>query len=53
MEEARATAEEALALNPRFSIKLLHSVRRASNPIYVKQLERMLDYMRKAGIPEE
>jgi tetratricopeptide (TPR) repeat protein len=52
LDDARAALAEALALNPRFSIKLLRSVRRASNPVYVKQLERMLDNLRKAGIPE-
>jgi ferredoxin-NADP reductase len=53
MDEARALAAEALAINPKFSIKLLHSVRRASHPVYVKQLERMLNNLHKAGIPEE
>ncbi|MEO9211650.1 MAG: hypothetical protein ABI242_00685, partial [Caulobacteraceae bacterium] len=53
MDEARAALAEALAINPKFSIKLLRSVRRASNPVYVKQLERTLDNLRKAGLPEE
>ena len=53
MDEARAALAEALAQNPRFSIKMLQSVRRASHPVYVKQLARMLDNLRKAGIPEE
>ena len=53
MDEARAMAREALALNPRFSVRLVRSIRRSTNPTYVRQLGRVLENLRRAGIPEE
>lgn len=52
MDEAQAAAREALALNPRFSVALVRSIRRSTNATYVKQLGRVLDHLRQAGIPE-
>ena len=52
LDEAREAAREALALNPRFSVKLVRSIRRSTNPTYVAQLGKVLESLRRAGIPE-
>jgi TolB-like protein/Tfp pilus assembly protein PilF len=53
LDEARATAQQALALNPRFSLKLVRSIRRSTNATYVAQLATVLEKLKTAGIPEE
>lgn len=52
VDEARATAKQALALNPRFSLKLVRSIRRSTNATYVAQLAQVLEKLKAAGIPE-
>jgi tetratricopeptide (TPR) repeat protein len=52
INEARAAAQAGLALNPSFTITRYRSVRPGDNPIYLAQFERLLDGMRKAGVPE-
>jgi TolB-like protein/Tfp pilus assembly protein PilF len=52
MEEAKATARDALALNPKFSTRLVRSIRRSTNPTYQAQLAGMLEKLIAAGIPE-
>jgi tetratricopeptide (TPR) repeat protein len=52
LDEAREAAREALALNPRFSVKLVRSIRRSTNAAYVAQLGKVLESLRRAGIPE-
>ena len=49
--EARAAAHDALAINPRFSVTMLKSIRKSTNPTYVSQLARVLENLEKAGIP--
>ncbi|MGH6964280.1 MAG: TIR domain-containing protein [Phenylobacterium sp.] len=53
LDEARAAAKQALALNPRFSLRLVRSIRRSTNPTYVAQLATVLEKLKLAGIPEE
>jgi TolB-like protein/Tfp pilus assembly protein PilF len=51
-DEAKATAREALELNPRFSQTLVRSIRRSTNPTYLAQLAKLLTLLGEAGIPE-
>ena len=51
LSEAKATAQEALTLNPRFTVALLKSLRRSTNPTFVRQLGRVLENLKTAGIP--
>jgi hypothetical protein len=50
--EARAAVHAALALNPSFTITRFRTGRPSDNPTYLTQRERLLDGMRKAGVPE-
>ncbi len=52
-DEARTAAKAGLSLNPAFTISKFHLGAQSDNPIYLAQRERMIDGMRKAGIPEE
>jgi TolB-like protein len=51
-EEGRRYASEALASSPHFSLSLIRSIRRSSNPTYKRQLEELLANLGKAGVPE-
>jgi tetratricopeptide (TPR) repeat protein len=51
--EARAAAQAGLALHPSFTIARFRVGASSDNPIYLAQRERLLDGMRKAGVPEE
>ncbi len=50
MQEARATVQELLERHPGFSIKRSAKISRYKDPA---ELERVLDNLRKAGLPEE
>ena len=52
LTEARAAAQAGLALHPSFTIARLRAGASSDNPIYLAQRERLLDGMRKAGVPE-
>ena len=55
LEEAHAAVRAGVALNPAFSISRARAARtaRSDNPAYLAQLERILDGLRKAGVPEQ
>jgi TolB-like protein/class 3 adenylate cyclase len=52
LEEARATTQAGLALNPSFTTRRFRIGASSSNPIYLAQRERIIDGMLKAGVPE-
>ena len=55
LEQARSAAKASLALNPSFTVSRFAALWRASSddPTYLAGLERMLEGMRKAGVPEQ
>jgi len=50
--EARAASQAGLALNPSFTISRMRASAWSDNPTYLVQRERIMDGMRKAGVPE-
>jgi hypothetical protein len=52
LTEARAAAQAGLALHPSFTIARLRAGASSDNPIYLAQRERVIEGMRKAGVPE-
>ena len=53
LEEARAKTQAGLALDPIFTIRRFRlDGRESDNPVFLMQLERLTDSMRKAGVPE-
>jgi TolB-like protein/class 3 adenylate cyclase len=52
LTEARAAAQAGLALHPSFTIARFRAGASSDNSIYLAQRERLLDGMRKAGVPE-
>ncbi|MBR0790275.1 adenylate/guanylate cyclase domain-containing protein [Bradyrhizobium manausense] len=53
LAEARATALEALALNPSFTIRRFRSNSPSNHPAYLSLRERLYEGLRLAGVPEE
>jgi TolB-like protein/Flp pilus assembly protein TadD len=53
LDEARAEVQAGLALAPGYSIARFLSMGESDNPTYLKQRERILDGLRKAGVPEK
>jgi tetratricopeptide (TPR) repeat protein len=53
LEEARAEVQAGLALNPGFTIRHYRAGAQSDNPDFLKRRERMIEDMRKAGVPEE
>jgi tetratricopeptide (TPR) repeat protein len=55
LDEAHSAIRAGLALNPTFSIARARAARtaRSDNPTYLAQLERILDGMGIAGVPEQ
>jgi tetratricopeptide (TPR) repeat protein len=52
MEEARSEVGIGLALDRQFTIASFCAAARSDNPAYLAQRTRMIDGMRKAGVPE-
>ena len=52
MTEARETVRAGLALNPAFTIVRYRASPSSDNPRYLAALARILDALRKAGVPE-
>jgi TolB-like protein len=52
LNEARAAAEAGIALSPTFTIARFRANAPNDNPIYLAQRERIIEGMRKAGVPE-
>ena len=53
LDEARAEVKAGLALAPKYSIARFQSMAESDNPTYLKQRERILEGLRKAGVPEK
>jgi tetratricopeptide (TPR) repeat protein len=55
LDEARSAVKAGLALNPTYSIARTRALSTAisDDPMYLVQLEPMLEGMRKAGVPEQ
>ena len=55
LDEARSAVTAGLALNPAFAISRARALwtARGDDPTYLAQLERILDGLRKAGVPEQ
>ena len=52
-DEARAEARTGIALGPKLTVRQYRSTAQSDNPVYLKQYERLLQAMQKAGVPEE
>ena len=52
LDEAKAEVRAGLALAPNYSIARFLSMAESDNPTYLKQRERILEGLRKAGVPE-
>jgi tetratricopeptide (TPR) repeat protein len=52
LDEARAEVQAGLALNPGFTIRRFRAGVQSDNPDYLKRRERIIEDMRKAGVPE-
>jgi class 3 adenylate cyclase len=52
LSEARSEVRAGLALAPRFSIARFRAGSESDNPTYLAQRERIIEGMRKAGVPE-
>jgi tetratricopeptide (TPR) repeat protein len=53
LDESRAEVEAGRALAPNYSIARFLSMAESDNPTYLKQRERILEGLRKAGVPEK
>jgi tetratricopeptide (TPR) repeat protein len=52
LDEARAEVQAGLALNPGFTIRRYRAGAQSDNPVFLKRRERIIEGMRKAGVPE-
>jgi hypothetical protein len=52
LDEARATAQEGLALNPSFTMRRFRTNTPSNNPVYLAGRERLYEGLRMAGVPE-
>jgi TolB-like protein len=52
LDEARATAQAGLALNPSFTIRRYRTNSPSNHPVYLAGRERVYEGMRMAGVPE-
>jgi tetratricopeptide (TPR) repeat protein len=52
LDEAQAAAQSGLALDPSFTIRRFRLGAAADNPTYLAGRERIIEGMRKAGVPQ-
>jgi TolB-like protein len=52
LDEARAEVQAGLALNPGFTLRRYRAGAQSDNPVFLKGRERIIEDMRKAGVPE-
>ena len=52
MDEARSELTAGMALDPGFTIANFQSAVSSDNPVYLEQRARIIDDMRRAGVPE-
>jgi len=51
-DDAQAEVQAGLALDPQFTIRRFRAGAQSDNPIFLKQRERIIQAMQKAGIPD-
>jgi tetratricopeptide (TPR) repeat protein len=51
-DEARAEVLAGLTLDPKFTIRRVRVAAQSDNAVFLKQRERLIEAMRKAGVPE-
>jgi tetratricopeptide (TPR) repeat protein len=51
-DDAQAEVQAGLALDPQFTIRRFRAVAQSDNPVFLKQRERIMQAMQKAGVPE-
>jgi hypothetical protein len=52
LDEARAEVQAGLALNPGFTLRRYREGAQSDNSVFLKGRERIIENMRKAGVPE-
>ena len=52
LDEAKSEVKAALALDPNFTLRRYRDGAQSDNPIFLKGRERIIEDMRKAGVPE-
>jgi adenylate cyclase len=52
LDEARGEVQAGLALNPDFTLRRYRDGAQSDNPVFLKRRERIIEDMRKAGVPE-
>jgi tetratricopeptide (TPR) repeat protein len=52
LDEAKTEVKAALALNPNFTLRRYRDGAQSDNPAFFKGRERIIEDMRKAGVPE-
>ncbi len=52
LDEAQAEVQAGLALNPGFTLRRYRAGAQSDNPNFLKRRERIIEDMRKAGVPE-
>ena len=52
LDEAQSAARLGLALTPNYTLRRLRGGAYSDNPIYLAQRERLVEGLRKAGVPE-
>ena len=52
LDEARAEVQAGLALTPGFTLRRYRDGAQSDNPVFLKGRERIIEDMRKAGVPE-
>ena len=53
IEEARSEVAAGLAFDPQFTIANFRSFAWSDNPVYLAQGARLVEDMRRAGVPEQ
>jgi hypothetical protein len=53
LDEARAEMKAGLAIDPNFTVARFSAGLRNDNAVFLAQRERVIEGMRKAGMPEE
>lgn len=52
LDEARSEVRAGLALDPKFTIQRYRDGAQSGNPVFLRQRERVIEGMHKAGVPE-
>jgi hypothetical protein len=52
LDEARAAAMEGLSIDPSFTIRRYRDDAPSDNPVFLAGRQRIIEMMRKVGIPE-